>query len=64
MLSPTNKEKMLAHIKAVADELINLAEECDIVVRINCEPLQPLKMGNSKMVAHVEPKFRREEPKD
>lgn len=58
MHTPT-PDQVKAYFQEKADRLIKEAEAAGYVIRINCEPLQPLKMGNSKMAAHVEPKFKR-----
>jgi hypothetical protein len=45
-----------AAILALAEELIGHCEQCEMVVRIETEPLKPLAMGNYKMVASVQPR--------
>lgn len=37
-------------------QLIKYAESLDLVVTISLKPLEPLAMGNHKMVAEVSPK--------
>lgn len=54
-MAPTT-EDLLNYFRRKVQDLIEEAESADIVIRIETEPLEPLAMGNHKMVASVEPK--------
>jgi len=48
-------------VRTAANDLIILAEQEDLVVRIHNEPHRPLAMGNYNMEYEVYPKFIRDE---
>lgn len=48
--------KTQEQIRQQAERLIADAEAAGLVVTIDLEPLQPLAMGNHKMVAEVQPR--------
>jgi hypothetical protein len=50
------KSKEVELIEEKAEQLIKYAESLDLIVTISLKPLEPLAMGNHKMVAEVSPR--------
>lgn len=50
------KTQEMELIEEKAEQLIKYAESLDLVLTISLKPLEPLAMGNHKMVAEVTPK--------
>lgn len=50
------RARLVRHIEGKAQQLIQEAEALDVIVRIETKPLEPLAVGNYKMVADVQPK--------